>query len=214
MNFRRILSQTALVAGALLFSVGVQTFAAFTAPTTAPPGADAYAPLHTGSDAQSKVGGLLLNTGGATNGLIVQFGNVGIGTTNPTAKLDIAGNMNVAGDVKIGNSNTACTTANTGSLRYNATGKKMEFCSPDGAGAGVLGWVAMNISVAAAPVVPLYQCPTIAGTCVNHQNDMLTSSSGCTGQLTTNQPSCSYDAGGVTGLCGNYSATANCPQVN
>ena len=93
MNFRRILSQTALVAGALLFSVGVQTFAAFTAPTTAPPGADAYAPLHTGSDAQSKVGGLLLNTGGATNGLIVQFGNVGIGTTNPTAKLDIAGNI-------------------------------------------------------------------------------------------------------------------------
>ncbi|MCX6787597.1 MAG: hypothetical protein NT108_00305 [Candidatus Kaiserbacteria bacterium] len=128
MNFRRILSQIALVAGALLFSVGVQTFAAFTAPTTAPPGADAYAPLHTGSGAQSKAGGLLLNTGG--------FGNVGIGTLTPAVKLD------VAGAIKFGNAvpNADCTASTLGSARYNATAKEVEFCSPDGGGAGVPGW--------------------------------------------------------------------------
>ena len=93
----RILSQIALVTGVLLFSTGLQTFAAFTAPATAPPGADAYAPLHTGSDAQSKVGGLLLNTGGALNGLLVQFGNVGIGTTSPGNKLEVAGTVKASG---------------------------------------------------------------------------------------------------------------------
>ena len=91
MNSRRILSQVALVAGTLLLSIGVQTFAQFTPPTTSPPNADAYAPLNTGPNAQSKVGGLLLNTGSAVNGLIVQNGNVGIGTINPFQKLEVAG---------------------------------------------------------------------------------------------------------------------------
>ncbi len=100
MNHRRFLSQIVLIVGVLLFSAGLQTFAAFTAPATAPPGADAYAPLHTGSDAQSKVGGLLLNTGGATNGLIVQFGNVGIGTTNPSQRLEINGNVQISGTIR------------------------------------------------------------------------------------------------------------------
>ncbi len=91
MNLRRTLSSMALVIGAILFSAGLQTFAAFTQPSTAPPGADAYAPLSTSPDAQAKVGGLLLNTGGAVNGLIVQNGNVGIGTVNPATKLEVNG---------------------------------------------------------------------------------------------------------------------------
>ncbi|MCX6787975.1 MAG: hypothetical protein NT108_02305 [Candidatus Kaiserbacteria bacterium] len=91
MSPRRTLSQLALVTGVLLFSASLQTLAAFTAPTTAPPGADAYAPINTGSGAQSKAGGLLLNTGGAVNGLIVQNGNVGIGTSSPRQKLSVAG---------------------------------------------------------------------------------------------------------------------------
>lgn len=139
MNHRRILSQITLVIGVLLFSAGLQTFAAFTAPTVAPPGADAYAPLHTSSDAQSKVGGLLLNTGGATNGLLVQFGNVGIGTISPAAKLD------VTGEVKFGNTSATCDAAHEGQQRYNSTSKGMEFCNGTvwgsmggGAGGGAL----------------------------------------------------------------------------
>ncbi len=96
-NFRRILSQVALITGAVLFSIGLQTFAAFSQPSTSPPNADAYAPLTVSPSAQSKAGGLLLNTGAAVNGLIVQNGNVGIGSAqNLLAKLDVQGNIRIA----------------------------------------------------------------------------------------------------------------------
>lgn len=101
MNPRRLLSQAALVTGALLFSAGLQTFA-FTQPSTSPPNADSYAPLTTSPTAQSKQGGLLLNTGGATNGLIVQSGNVGIGISSPSQMLDVAGYVRAASGVCIG----------------------------------------------------------------------------------------------------------------
>ena len=36
----------------------------------------------------------MINTGGAANGLIVRYGNVGIGTANPSQKLDVgSGNV-------------------------------------------------------------------------------------------------------------------------
>ncbi len=54
---------------------------------------------------------------------IDQNGNFGIGTTSPKAKLD------VAGDVRIGNSSTTCNTTTEGSQRYNSTSKMMEFCN-------------------------------------------------------------------------------------
>jgi hypothetical protein len=50
-------------------------------------------------------------------------GNVGIGTANPTAKLD------VNGEIKIGNSASSCNGTNEGQQRYNATSKVMEFCN-------------------------------------------------------------------------------------
>ena len=124
MNHSRILSQAALVTGTLLFSLGVQTYAqTWSAPTGSPPNSNAYAPLNTSPSSQAKVGGLLLNTGGAINGLIVQNGNVGIGSLFPTSKLD------VAGDIKIGNQSAACTTTNEGAQRYNSTSNVMEFCN-------------------------------------------------------------------------------------
>jgi hypothetical protein len=53
--------------------------------------------LHTGTAAQSKTGGLLLNTGGATNGLIIESGNVGIGTSSPDVELEVAGQVKITG---------------------------------------------------------------------------------------------------------------------
>jgi hypothetical protein len=47
--------------------------------------------LNIGSAGQEKAGGLILNTGGAPNGLIVQQGNVGIGTVAPGSKLSVSG---------------------------------------------------------------------------------------------------------------------------
>jgi len=89
-------------------SFGVNAFAAtFTEPTGSPTSYNAPAPLDTSSNANAKVGGLLLNSGGATNGLLVQYGKVGIGTTNPGYKLDVqggqinaSGGLCIAGDCK------------------------------------------------------------------------------------------------------------------
>ena len=88
---------------------------AFTEPTSPPPGGNVSAPLNSGPFNQTKsgnltlakptndavlstdilrtIGGAVFNTGGAATGLIVEKGNVGIGTTNPTEKLEVEGNV-------------------------------------------------------------------------------------------------------------------------
>lgn len=54
---------------------------------------------------------------------ITSNGNVGIGTASPASKLD------VAGEVKFGNTSSACSGTTEGQQRYNSTSKKMEFCN-------------------------------------------------------------------------------------
>lgn len=49
-------------------------------PSQAPPGGNVATPLNTSNIGQSKAGGLILNTGGATNGLVIDKGNLCIGT--------------------------------------------------------------------------------------------------------------------------------------
>jgi len=66
----------------------------WTEPTLDPPSVVAInIPLNTGADGQSKEGGLVINTGGASNGLIVYSGKVGIGIDNPTASLEVTGDV-------------------------------------------------------------------------------------------------------------------------
>lgn len=58
---------------ALLFVLAFAVYA-WTEPTTAPPGGNVAAPLNVSNVGQIKIGGLILNTGGAATGLIVDKG--------------------------------------------------------------------------------------------------------------------------------------------
>lgn len=63
--------------------------------------------------------------------IAVSGSNVGVGTPTPAARLD------VAGEIKLGNTSSTCNATNEGQQRYNSTLKKMEFC--DGVSWKVLG---------------------------------------------------------------------------
>ena len=87
----------AFLIGAIL-AIGLSALAAFTEPSLAPPGctpgtAGCDAPLNVGAAGQQKLGGLVLGVNcvlpGCTTGLIVQNGNVGIGTVSPGARLTV-----------------------------------------------------------------------------------------------------------------------------
>ncbi|OGZ32616.1 MAG: hypothetical protein A3H02_01835 [Candidatus Niyogibacteria bacterium RIFCSPLOWO2_12_FULL_41_13] len=76
------------IVGVLAIAIPVAVlFAAWQEPSVSPTGGNVDAPLNVGATGQGKSGGLILNTGGAANGLIVDKGNVGIGTTDPDYKL-------------------------------------------------------------------------------------------------------------------------------
>ena len=84
MNTNQIVSPKviALVFGVLVISFAVAFYVvAWQEPSQAPPGGNVAAPLNTGSAGQSKAGGLILNTGGAVNGLIIDKGNLCLGAS-------------------------------------------------------------------------------------------------------------------------------------
>ena len=114
-----------VIAIGLILGVSLQFVRAWTEPIAAPPGGNVGAPLNTGNLSQLKIGGLILNVGGAPNGLLVHKGNVGIGTVMPKAKLD------VNGAVKLG-SQDICDSNAEGAIRYNSGSKATEVC--DGSG--------------------------------------------------------------------------------
>ena len=71
----------ALTFGILVVSFAVAFYViAWQEPSQAPPGGNVPAPLNVGPTGQSKSGGLILNTGGAEYGLIIDKGKVCIGT--------------------------------------------------------------------------------------------------------------------------------------
>lgn len=179
MNHHRVLSQIALVTGTLLFSVGLQTFAAFTPPTTTPPAADAYAPLNTSPTAQAKTGGLLLNTGGATNGLIVQSGKVGIGTASPSQELSVNGIIqSMSGGIKFPDGTVQTTAAAGAGAETDPTVKS--WAKTDNP--TIPGNLQVNGTITQGGGISVYQCP---GNC----DGAPVEGSTCTSQIST-QSSC------------------------
>ncbi len=66
---------------------------AWTEPTLAPPGDNVAAPINVGAIGQSKAGGLILNTGGADDGLLVY------GTSSFAGPISVGGSIGAAGQV-------------------------------------------------------------------------------------------------------------------
>lgn len=83
----------------ICFAVGFYIFAWVEPPGEAPT-ENVPAPLNTSNIEQIKVGGLILNTGGAEVGFAVDQGKVGIGTLNPQAQLDIEINPSSTNNVE------------------------------------------------------------------------------------------------------------------
>lgn len=94
-NIKSVILTLVLVLGVSYVSAS----STWVAPTASAPGNNTDVPLNVGSVGQIKIGGLTLNTGGAANGLIVDKGNVGIGVTTPTQKLDVSGQIHASGDI-------------------------------------------------------------------------------------------------------------------
>ena len=98
-------ARLAIIAVVIIVAADAFHAAAWTAPSVAPTGGNVDAPINVGSVGQFKAGGLVLNTSGAANGLIVQSGNVGIGTVSPISPLSVGPNseftVNDAGDIAV-----------------------------------------------------------------------------------------------------------------
>jgi hypothetical protein len=82
-------------------------------------GYDVRPPSQTASN-QLNIGNLIYATSVST-GANLSTGSVGIGTTNPTSKLDLP-----EGEVRVGTSGSACAPSNAGAIRY--ADKHLLFC--------------------------------------------------------------------------------------
>lgn len=63
-------------------------------------------------------------------------GNLGIGTNNPLAKLDVAGTISATDAIQVGPSTLSCGAGILGALRYSSTSNTLQVCNS-------LGWVSL-----------------------------------------------------------------------
>lgn len=144
-NLTKIVKRSGALIGILtLLMVAGQVFA-WSAPSQATPGGNALGPVSEGSRDDSKDGGLIINTGNAEYGLLVSKGKVGFGTLVPAGILEVKatdgatslfivkdnGNigvnvadpqsrLSVSGGIQIGADSDVCTTAKTGTVRWQS----------------------------------------------------------------------------------------------
>lgn len=77
------------LAAVLALATPFTALAQWSNPTQSPTGGNTSAPINVSGNAQDKSGGLILNSGGATNALLIPYGKVGVGTISPGYKLQV-----------------------------------------------------------------------------------------------------------------------------
>ena len=109
------LKNFAILIGCLMAFLVFYLAFAWTEPSATPPAGNVPAPLNVSINAQAKEGSLIVgNNSAVTTGLIVRYGNVGIGTTGPEVKLDVAGVTRVSSLLQIGGASTAYSDGRRG----------------------------------------------------------------------------------------------------
>lgn len=83
-------------------------------------------------NSSSPSGAIDLNTNGARRLVVSGAGNVGIGSVNPTERLDIAGNVRISGSIDLGyiGGPSTCNAGNANKIQRN--GSLLEYCNGTG----------------------------------------------------------------------------------
>src|SRR3989344_6335211 len=171
----------------------IQAFA-FTEPVDAPPEGNVAAPINIGSTAQDKTGWLTFQ-GGGTRGdtyLATQNGNVGIGTTGPTQKLDVIGYVRGETGLCIG---TDCRTSWPSGGGEDITGIAT--------GTGILGGgTSGDVTISADT---LYLQRRVSGTCAAGSSIRVISS---TGPVTCETDDVGSGSGGTANYVSKWTAAS------
>ena len=85
--------------------------------------------------------GVKFEDGTDTLDAVYNDGNVGIGNTAPTEKLDVSGNIKAEGSVQVGNNNNTATSSNVGAMRYRTDGSASYSDMAMETNAGTYEWV-------------------------------------------------------------------------
>jgi hypothetical protein len=72
---------------------------------------------------------------------ITSTGNVGIGTTSPTQKLDVVGNAKISGSVQVGDDSATASATNVGATRYRSDANNSYVDMVMQTGASTYAWV-------------------------------------------------------------------------
>jgi hypothetical protein len=119
------LSARQLFASLFILFIGLlaaSALSAWSGPSASAPGSNVTAPINAGTVDQVKNAGLSINALTVFGGAYIQ-NKLGIATSSPAVALE------VNGTVKIGNAGEVCQSVTAGSIRYNSSSAKMEYCN-------------------------------------------------------------------------------------